>query len=519
MECDVLIVGCGIAGLSSAISLSDKPLSVIIIDKDEECKNNNTYYAQGGIVYTGHDDAPSKLKNDILNAGAGLCYPEHVDILCHEGPRLVKEILLDKCQINFSQDEAGQLDLTEEGAHSTRRIIHIEDTTGKTLQQTMLKHVSKANNIKLLKGYTAIDLLTREHQTNDYLAMYREPETLGVYALDNKTGEVKKILSKALILATGGCGRIYLHTTNPPGAVGSGFAMAYRAGAKLVNMEYTQFHPTTLFHKDLVGFLISEAVRGEGAILINRHNQAFMKNYHEKKELAPRDIVTRAILEEMIKTDDSNVYLDMTGIPKSKIDNHFPNIKKKCKSVGIEIENQPIPVVPAYHFICGGIKTDSNGRTDINRLYAVGETACTGVHGANRLASTSLLEGLVFGNRAANHIWENWQMYQHKLYCDIPDWIHAGNKNEDFDIALLIQDWSTLRNTLWNYVGPVRTRRRLVRAKDDLSYLKRAIENFYRNVKIRKEIIDLRNAVQTAFNITQHAWINRMSRGCHFRLN
>ena len=521
MKCDVLIIGTGLAGLSTAISLSDmtkQKVEIIAVTKNEDAVESNSYYAQGGIVYTSFDDSPSKLKNDIVKAGAGLCYSENVDILCHNGPKLVKEILMDRCDVHFSEHKSGKLDLTEEGAHSTRRIIHVEDTTGKSIQMKMLETAENCKNVQILKNKTAIDLITREHQTNDIFAMYKEPECLGAYVLNNETNKVEKITAKVVVLATGGCGRLYLHTSNPQGAVGDGIAMAYRAGAKIINMEYTQFHPTILYHKDLVGFLISEAVRGEGAILKNRYDKAFMSDYHEQKDLAPRDIVTRAILEEMIKTDDTNVYLDMTVIPKSKIDNHFPNIKNKCLKVGIDIEKEYVPVVPAYHFLCGGIKTDSNARTNIYRLYSIGETSCTGVHGANRLASTSLLESLVFGHRAAFDIWENWQVYKQECNCTINDWIYT-KKQENIDIALLIQDWANLKNIMWNYVGPIRSRKRLFRAREELNNIRRIIENFYRDSIITKDIIELRNAVQTALTITHHSWMNKTSRGCHFRIN
>jgi L-aspartate oxidase len=518
MEFDVVIVGSGIAGGITGYFLAKSGLEVCIINKAETLEESNTYHAQGGIVYMGEEDSPELLKNDIMNAGAGICNPEIVDIVANEGGKLVKEILIDEMKVEFSKNKSGEFDLTEEAAHSKKRILHKDDTTGKSIEESIISRIKELKNVALFSDFTAIDIITIDHHTTDRLRMYKPITALGIYAFDNKNKKVEKILGKVVILATGGMGQIYLHTTNPSVATGDGYAMAARAGARLVNMEYTQFHPTTLYHPAANNFLISESVRGEGAVIIDSKGKAFMGKYHPLKDLAPRDVVTRAILTEMLENGEKFVYLDATKIGSEKIKTRFPNIYKKCLEFGIDITVEPIPIVPAFHFSCGGILTNSYGMTNIERLFAVGEVACTGLHGANRLASTSLLEGVVFGKRIADFITREWEYYKKSERFEVLDWIDTGII-DTIDPALINQDWNLLKNIMWNYVGAIRSRKRLRRAIIDLNNLREDIENFYRDAKLSRTIIELRNAVQTALIVAQQAHANRESIGAHYRID
>jgi len=514
---DALIIGTGIAGCTAAIKLAEYFDNVALITKSSEPEKSATYYAQGGIVYKGEGDSPQKLADDILYAGSGLCYEKAVRTMAEEAADRVEEILMEKCNVNFSHYSNGYLDRTEEGAHSLKRIIHVEDSTGKHIEIAMLNKIKSNKNITLFSEMVAIDILTLEHNTPDKFAVYKEPECLGCYAYDIKNEKVVTLLANVTILATGGMGQIYLHTSNPKCATGDGLAMAYRAGATLINMEYTQFHPTTLYHKEGERFLITEAIRGEGGILITQDGKAFMDKYHNLKDLAPRDVVTRAILQELHEKKEDFVYLDLSNI-KTNVKERFPTIYAKCLEYNIDITKEMIPVVPAYHFSCGGIKTSLNGKTQIDRLYAIGEVACTGVHGANRLASTSLLECVVFGARAGEHIKSKWkEHYSTKINTDVHDWYEQSS--EKVDNALVVQDWSTVKNITWNYVGPIRTKNRLIRALNDLRNLRDTIEDFYRSVKVNKDIIELRNAVQVSLVIAHSAWVNKNSLGCHYRID
>lgn len=518
MKFDILIIGNGIAGCTAAIKLSEHFDNIGLLCKSSNPTECTTYYAQGGIVYKGKNDTSEKLYNDIMYAGSGMCYDEAVKILAEEGPKRIDDILINKCGVQFSHINNGYLDRTDEGAHSVKRIIHAQDKTGSTIENTLLNFIKRSKNITLLTDTIAIDLLTLEHHTDDKYAVYKDPVCLGCYAYNSKDDKIYKLLANVTILATGGMGQIFLHTSNPQGSTGDGLAMASRAGTKLINMEYTQFHPTTLYHKDSERFLITEAIRGEGGILITKDGTAFMHKYHHLKDLAPRDIVTRAILEELQDRKDECVYLDLSGI-KINVRKRFPTIYNKCLEYNIDIEKDMIPVVPAYHFSCGGVKTSLNGKTQIDRLYAIGEVACTGVHGANRLASTSLLEGLVFAARTSEHIHRKWkENYSKQINAQIYDW-YENSLKEEIDNALIIQDWSTIKNITWNYVGPVRSKNRLKRAIDDLRNLRDTIEEFYRNIKVNKDVIELRNSVQVALIIAHSAWINKKSCGCHYRVD
>jgi L-aspartate oxidase len=513
---DVLVIGGGIAGCVAALKAAYNKLEVNMLMKGDGPDKSNTYYAQGGIVYKGKSEKPSKLIEDILMVGDGVSYPPAVRVLANEGPRLIKEILLDEAQVSFDKNTWGTLDLTKEAAHSARRIIHVTDSTGQAIEMALMKLVKENSLITILPERVAVDLLTEQHHTDNPLAVYRRPTCLGAYVFSIKEQKVDGYLAKTTVLATGGLGRIYQYTTNPEGATGDGFAMAYRAGAELINMEYVQFHPTAFRYGDSECFLISEAVRGEGAILKTPNGETFMEKYHPLGSLAPRDVVARAIYEEMFEKKYPYILLDISSYLKpEKIRKRFPTIYKTCKEHGIDITTQPIPVVPAAHFECGGVKADLWGRTTIDRLFAIGEVSCTGVHGANRLASTSMLEGLVWADRAVRRIVKD---KCHYLNYDIPtvrEWIYTGS--EVPDPALIQQDMNVLRHTMWNYVGLVRTRDRLKRALADLRQLQEDLENFYRYSMLTKDLIELRSAIQTGLIVAQSAWKNRQSRGCHYR--
>ena len=516
-ETEILVIGCGIAGLTAAIQLADAGREVTVITKTGDPGESNTRYAQGGIIYTSPEDSPEQLTEDTCRAGAGLCLKPAVSLLAEEGPAAVKEMLIDRCKVPFTEED-GRLHLTAEGGHSIRRIIHSDDRTGFSISDAMVRTAENHEKITFLKNRMAIDLITREHHSDDPMALYKKPECFGAYVLDNSTRTVETILARSTILATGGLGQMFRHTTNPNVATGDGYAMAIRAGAILINMEYTQFHPTTLFHPDADSYLISEAVRGEGAVLVTRDGREFMQKYHEMASLAPRDAVTRAILNEMVLRDENHVLLDLSAIPAETRASRFPGIHQKLLEFGIDITRQPIPVVPAFHFSCGGVRVNEDARTNLARLYAMGEVSCTGVHGANRLASTSLLESVVWGKRAAHNIQTNWSELSGESFPGIPDWRDKGLR-EEFDPALISQDWSALKNTMWNYVGPVRSEKRLRRAFTSLRQLSNDIEDFYRDTRLTRSIVELRNAVTTGFAIAGAAWRNRRSRGCHYRMD
>jgi L-aspartate oxidase len=513
---DVVVVGSGIAGSVAAYYLAKNGFSVAIMSKAPILEESNTLYAQGGIVYKGRKDSGDLIYRDIMQAGGGISLPDAVKWLAENGQNAVEETLIQEFGVRFSKSRRGGYDLTEEAAHSAKRILHSFDSTGKMIEDKAAAAIRKCENITLLTNYTAVDIITLDHHSTDKYRMYQPLTSLGIYALSNKDKKVEKILSKIVVLATGGMGQIYLHTTNPLLATGDGYAMASRAGARLVNMEYTQFHPTTLYYPKANNFLISEAVRGEGAVIVDKNGRAFMEKYHPQRDLAPRDIVTRAILNEMLESGEKSVYLDIAGIGENKIRSRFPNIYKKCLEFGLNITEYPVPIVPAFHFSCGGILTNLYGRTNINRLFAAGEVACTGLHGANRLASTSLLEGLVFGRQIADFITEHREHYLNLEFPEVLDWIDTGNEDM-IDPALINQDWNLLKNMMWNYVGAVRNKKRLRRAIIDLNNLKEDVENFYRDAKVNKSILELRNAVQTGLIVARQALANRESIGAHYR--
>lgn len=515
MNTDLLIIGCGIAGASAALEAAKSGLRVTVITKSSNPEESNTYYAQGGIVSLGYDDHPELLKEDIIETGDGINNPEAVEVLTTEGKKIVDDILINELKIPFSRSSPESLDYAQEAGHSRRRILHIKDTTGKTIEEKFIAALKGYSNVTLLPDYTAVDLLTVPHHSKNPVSHYKETQCIGAYVLDNQTKKVKNIYAPYTILATGGCGAVYLYTSNPQGAIGDGYAMAYRAGARIVNMEYIQFHPTSLFHRDADGFLISETVRGEGARLKTKEGRTFMENYSNKKELAPRDEVTRAIYEEMTNSNTNYVYLDLASYAEIDIKKRFPNIYQTCKKYGINITKEPIPVVPAAHYCCGGILVDSWGKSSLKGLFSVGEASCTGVHGANRLASTSLLEGLVWGTRVSNYIASHFDPGVPLKPSDIHEWYYP-EKEEEIDPALINQDWLSVRSTMWNYAGIIRTEKRLERAKADLDYLRHRIEKFYKEARMDAKVVGLKHGIQVAQLITYAAINNPLSRGAHF---
>lgn len=517
-ETDVLVIGSGIAGAVTALQLADAGLDVTLVTRAPKPEESNTYYAQGGIVYTAQEDSRELLTEDIIRAGAGYCNPKAVDIVASEGPVLAREILMDKVKVPFDRAENDELSLVREGGHSINRIVHATDATGRAVELALLESIEHRQKIRLLTGHTAVDLLTPAHHSSDRLRIYDPLSCAGAYLLDRETGAVVRCLARKTVLATGGIGQIFLRTTNPLGARGDGLAMAYRAGARVVNSEFVQFHPTTFYQLNAPSFLISEAVRGEGARLVNADGKPFMQKYSpDWKDLAPRDVVSRSIHQEMLAEDVPNVYLDLRSyIPKEKIIESFPSIREQCLLYGVDIAEDLVPVVPAAHYFCGGVWVDEWGRTSVDSLYAVGEVACTGLHGANRLASTSLLEGLVWGVRAANDISGTIKDAHDPVNYRIPLWEDTGT--EIADPALISQDMSVLKSIMWNYVGLIRTTRRLRRAIRELRHLESEIENFYRAVRLTDELIGLRNAVRAGLIVTLAAWENKSSVGCHYRI-
>ena len=515
---DVLIIGTGIAGLSSAIKLAESKLNITIVTREKKPEITNTFWAQGGIIYSPKDlNDQEDLVKDIMKASAFTANVDAAKILSFRSAEIIDELLIHKSNTDFAKDAEGELLLTKEAAHSRERIIYQGDMTGKAIQISLLNYLadsSKFPNVNFLTSHTAIDLITPNHHGVDITQRYEENQVLGAYLLDQNNNEVRKVLSKVTILATGGIGALYLHHSNAEGARGDGHAMAYRAGAYVSNMEFIQFHPTTFYNRSSHRrFLISEAVRGEGGKLINARGEAFMKKYHEDAELAPRDVVSRAILEEMISGKEDCVYLDISHKDRDYLSHRFPTISAHCLSNKVDLASEPIPVVPAAHYTCGGVKTDLLGRTNLKRLYAVGEVASTGLHGANRLASTSLLEGLTWGYIAAEDVIKNLSSYTDYELSKIKDWTQAS---EEIDLELIAQDKMTLKQTMWNYVGLSRSQNRLARARAMFIELQDEISKFYKHAQLHDELIGLRNGVEVGFMVLNASLRNKQSVGCFY---
>lgn len=515
---DVLILGTGIAGLSSAIKLAEKKLKVTIVTREKRPEITNTFWAQGGIIYSPKDHNDQEdLINDIMKASAQTSNIEAAKILAHRSAEIIDEVLIHKSHTDFAKDAEGELLFTKEAAHSRDRIIYKGDMTGKAIQLSLLNYLANTEifpNVTFLTSHTAIDLITPNHHGVDITQRYEENQVLGAYILDQHSKEVRKVLAKITILATGGIGALYLHHSNSEGARGDGHAMAHRAGATVTNMEFIQFHPTTFYNRSSHRrFLVSEAVRGEGGKLINAKGEQFMKKYHPDAELAPRDVVARAILEEMIAEKEDCVYLDISHKDENYLRNRFPTINAYCLENKVDMAKEPIPVVPAAHYTCGGVKADLKGRTSLKRLYAVGEVACTGLHGANRLASTSLLEGLTWGYIAAEDILTYVQEVKDYDQAKIKDWAQG---HEEIDLALISQDQLTVKQTMWNYVGLSRSKNRLNRARAMFIELQDEISKFYKNAQLHDELIGLRNGVEVAFMVLNASLRNKQSVGCFY---
>ncbi|MBO4301621.1 MAG: L-aspartate oxidase [Desulfovibrio sp.] len=523
----VLIIGSGVAGCTAALTLADAGCEVLLINAGDTLADGNSDLAQGGIIYHAAQKpgAPSDahaLEKDILVAGHEYNYRKAVRHLCQQGPRCVDSMLIERAKIAFDRNDDGSYHLTREGGHSAPRILHCADYSGHAIMQGLSAQVEAHANITRLPRRTAIDLLTSRHQARASQCRYEvDNRCLGAYVLNNDSGEPETILADWTVLATGGVGRIFLHSTNAPGCVGTGVAMAFRAGVALANMEFMQFHPTALYEeRSHRRSLITEAMRGEGARLLDHKGRNFMRDYDPRGDLAPRDVVAQAMMDEMLHTGAPCLYLDVSGV-KQDLPTRFPTVYRNCREAGIDILNEPIPVVPAAHYFCGGILTDLRGRTSLNGLYAIGECSCTGLHGANRLASTSLLEALVWGMDCGTdlvHRIRKERGLSRQLADAIPDWQHEGNERLD-DPALVAQDWATIRNTMWNYVGIARTEARLRRAFEDMRDLVRHIHDFYKRTRITRRLVELFHGAQTAYSITQAALRNRTGIGCHHRID
>ncbi|MDR1946063.1 MAG: FAD-binding protein [Desulfovibrio sp.] len=517
----VLIIGAGLAGCITALRLAGQGIEVRLLSSGSEAQPANSVLAQGGIIYRSSDKGDAaRLEEDIMTAGHRINNPEAVKFLAVEGPKAVDEILIDRLDVPFDRKDASCRDLTREAGHSSARILHCADHTGRSIMESVYQAVRDDPYIEICDGCSAVDLLTSHHHSRGMTYRYQlENRCCGAYVLNEATGIVETMLADVTVLATGGAGRVYLHSSNSRAATGSGITMAARAMVRLMNMEFMQFHPTTLFYAEPRRFLITEAMRGEGARLFAGKNDYFMERYDSRGDLAPRDIVSRSIVDVLLRNGEPCVFLDLGGV-RHKLEERFPTVLQNCLERGIDIRSEPIPVVPAAHYFCGGILVDLKGRTSLNRLYSVGECACTGVHGANRLASTSLLEALLWGKAAGDDIAaliREGPAPCKRLYGEIEDWKVQGDERND-DPALIAQDWATIHNTMWNYVGITRTGPRLARAFEELRDLSRNIHDFYRSTPLSRAVLDLFHGCRTAYLITQAALRNTRDIGCHHRV-
>ncbi|MGN6110072.1 MAG: L-aspartate oxidase [Kofleriaceae bacterium] len=504
LETDYLVIGSGIAGLNFALHAAEHGRVVVITKKLPS--DTNTNWAQGGVAAAlAKDDSFERHIEDTLVAGDGLCDRKVVELCVLDGPAQIQRLL--DLGVRLARDPSGELDLGMEGAHTRHRVVHWEDITGREIQRALIEAVARHSNITVLSDHIAVDLLSMAKYGGD-------PACFGAYVLDNATGVVKTICARATVLATGGTGKVYVYTSNPDVATGDGVAMAYRIGAAVCDLEFVQFHPTVLYHPHARNFLLTEAMRGEGGVLRLANGETFMEHYHPMKSLASRDVVARAIDNELKKTGADSVFLDMTHLDAGFVRGRFPNIYENCLSLGIDITRQPIPVVPAAHYMCGGVKADEHGATTISGLYAIGECAFTGLHGANRLASNSLLEGMVFSKRAADAV----RGAPRIRPSQVATW-SSGDATDSNDAIVVSLNWDEVRRFMWSYVGIVRSDKRIERARRRIEILRDEIREYYLDFKVTSDLIELRNLALVAHLIIESARRRKESRGLHFTLD
>ena len=517
MTTDVLVLGSGLAGLSFALEASRH--SEIVLVTKREAEESNTRYAQGGIASAmGKDDSFDLHVQDTLQAGAGLCHRDFVEMCVRMAPDRIRWLVDQGVSFNRTgQEDSVDFDFGREGGHSRRRVLHYQDLTGNEIERVLLQRCREQGRIRILEHFLAVDLFLSEGPDG-------RARVGGAYVLDDRTGEVQAIAARAVVLATGGAGKVYLYTSNPDTATGDGVAMAWRLGARIANMEFFQFHPTCLYHPKAKSFLLSEALRGEGGILRRIDGTRFMEGIHPLRELAPRDIVAQAIDAQMKATGDDHVLLDLTHLSASFLEHRFPNLLQACLRYGVDMRRDPVPVVPAAHYLCGGVQTDSRGRTTVPGLYAIGEVACTGLHGANRLASNSLLEAVVMAHRAAEDVVQSDdgllpEMAAPLAEPSLPPWMTRSITNPRDESVMVSQDWEEIRRLMWNYVGIIRSNRRLQAARRRLDLLHEEVHEYLLSTRLTRDLVELRNICRVARLIVDSALQRQESRGLHVNLD